>query len=60
MKVGENVITEVDGNDSGTDFPYGNAVKYPCDEHRRHYTRADANAVAEMVMASSWFTRSSR
>ncbi len=49
-----------DNGDSGTLFPFGPAVRFPCDEHRREYTHADALAVAEMVNESSWLTRVGR
>lgn len=57
----EDGLSEIDtvGN-GGTIFPYGPAVKFPCDAHRRDYSREDASAVAEMVNQSSWLTRTGR
>jgi hypothetical protein len=63
MVVGEGFLAEqtLDG-DQGTAFPFGEAVKYPCDAHRRDYTLADALIVAEFVSATgaSWIDRVGR
>lgn len=56
-------LTEVDAADestTGTLFPWGAAVRFPCDEHRRDYSLADALAVAAFVTQSSWIDRAGR
>lgn len=57
----QKTLGEVAANgDGGTFFPYGAAVKFPCDEHRREYSDADAREVADMVNGSSWLQRAGR
>lgn len=48
---------DLNSGDTGTLFPYGDAVAYEYDEHRRSYTHSDALAVAEFVEQSSWMLR---
>lgn len=58
VDVFENTIQEMDSEGaSGTAFPFGDAVKYLCDEHRRSYTVLDALETAIFVNQSSWMKR---
>lgn len=52
--------TNIATGDSGTEFPYGDLIKFQSDEHRRDYSHFDAMAVADMVNQSSWLGRAGR
>lgn len=48
---------EIASGERGNAYAYGDLAVLQCDQHRRAYSRFDAEVVAQMANSSSWLVR---